>query len=57
MINHNYKFKTKKYQKKFQNELDHISHNIKKIYKDRTDIQPIVSNYRKVFKITPAKLK
>ncbi|MGB3752058.1 MAG: hypothetical protein WA945_10880 [Arcobacteraceae bacterium] len=57
MINHNYKFKTKKYQEKYQNELDNISQNIKNIYKNRTDIHPIVSNYRKVFKITPARLK
>ena len=57
MINHNYKFKTNKYQQLWSDELKNIDENIKFIYCDRTDFQVILSNFRKVFKITPAKIK
>jgi hypothetical protein len=57
MTYHNYKFKTIKYQQIWDNELKNINQNIKLIYCDRTDLQVILSNFRKVFKITPAKIK
>ena len=57
MINPNYQFETKKYQKLWQDEIKNIDKNIKYIYKDRDDLRVILSNYRKVFKITPAKIK
>jgi hypothetical protein len=56
MINHNYKFKTTKYQQIWDNEIKNINQNIKLIYRDRTDLQVILSNFRKVFKVTPAKI-
>jgi hypothetical protein len=57
MTYRNYKFKTTKYQQIWDNELKNINQNIKLIYQDRTDLQVILSNFRKVFKITPAKIK
>jgi hypothetical protein len=57
MFYHNYKFKTNKYQQLWSDELKNIDENIKFIYYDRTDLQVILSNFRKVFKITPAKIK
>ena len=57
MFYHKYKFKTTKYQQIWDNEIKNINQNIKLIYCDRTDLQVILSNFRKVFKITPAKIK
>jgi septum formation topological specificity factor MinE len=57
MLDHNYKFKTTKYQQIWDNELKNINQNIKLIYQDRIDLQVILTNFRKVFKITPAKIK
>ena len=52
MIYYDYEFKTEKYRKKYQYELDNIDINIKNI-----SIQQVVSNFRKLFKITPARLR
>jgi hypothetical protein len=57
MIYYNYKVKTNKYQQLWSDELKNINENIKFIYQDRSDLQIILSNFRKVFKITPAKIK
>ena len=57
MFYHKYKFKTTKYQQILDDKLKNINQNIKLIYQDRTDFQVILSNFRKVFKITPAKIK
>jgi len=57
MIYHDFKFKITKYQELWNDELKNINRNIKLIYCDRTDLQVILSDYRKLFKITPAKIK
>ena len=57
MINFNHQFKTTKYQNKWQYEIDNIDTNIRYVYKNEKDLSVLLRNYKKVFKITPAKLK
>ena len=57
MIFANRRLKTKKYLQMYLKVRSNIDTDIRTIYKDRINIQPILSNYRKLTKITPGALK
>lgn len=57
MKNISSKFKTKKYQNKFDYLIKNLEQGLLEIYQDRTNPKAILSNYRKVFKVTPTGLR
>lgn len=57
MLYSKYNFKTEKYKNQWNDILKNADEDIKYIYKDRTSLQPILSQYRKVFRVTPSAVK
>jgi len=57
MLYYDYKFKKTEFQDKWDDFKNNIDKTIRFIYKDKSDIGPILSLYRKVYKITPASIK
>jgi hypothetical protein len=53
----NYEFKSPKYKKLWENELENTISNMQKYYKNRMSLNVILSILKKVFHITPITLK
>lgn len=53
----NYEFKSPKYKKLWENELENTIPNMQRYYKNRMSLNKILSIFKKVFHITPITLK
>ena len=53
----NYEFKSPKYKKLWENELENAIPNMQEYYKNRMSLNKILSIFKKVFHITPITLK